>query len=405
MSSPEVNGYVAPGLEAVADSFARADLGRGGAAFAVYVDGEKVIDVWGGVARPGVLWVEDTTTTMMSATKGCAALCAHVLHDRALLDVDAPVAEYWPEFAQAGKERTLVRHILNHTAGVLGFDDPGSVLDWEGNGWDDYAEIAKRLAASAPSWEPGTKIAYHAITVGWLLQELVRRITGKTLGTFFAEEIAAPLGLTISIGTPPEEQVRLADAMPAPPPPPEVIDALGDALKAALTDPTSLGARSGIYMHGGAVTEHFEFFNLPAVRAIEIPAANGSGDARSLARMYAVLAQGGELDGVRLVSPESIELFGTMTFSGVSEGLPVDLLPKGFPLPVNRYALGYEGDFGDAPKPWRFGPTPEAFGHLGAGGQIGFADPVRRVSVGFLRNDLTDWAVPIDLVDALYKSL
>jgi CubicO group peptidase (beta-lactamase class C family) len=143
------------------------------------------------------------------------------------------------------------------------------------------------------------------------------------------------------------------------------------------------------------------FFNLPTVRSLEIPSANASADARGLARMYAALAQGGELDGVRLVSPESNKVFGTKTFGGPSALWPSDPNPWSM-----KYALGYEGDFGEGPRPWRFGPTPETFGHLGAGGQIGFADPVRHVAIGFLRNHLgPDWAVSNALVDALYACL
>jgi CubicO group peptidase (beta-lactamase class C family) len=403
---PDINGNISPGFERVADAFAAGDLRGGGAAFAAYVDGEKIADLWAGEARPGVPWAEDTLTTLFSSTKGCAALCAQILSDRGLLDVDAPVAQYWPEYAQAGKEATLVRHVLNHTSGMLCFEDPGALLDWEGNGWDDYDEIARRIAASPAAWEPGTKIEYHGISIGWLIQELVRRITGKTLGKFFADEVAGPLGLTLFIGTPESEHIRLADAVAeAPGEIPPQFQEFAEKLKELMSDPTYESVQAGVFMHGGTVTQHFDLFNRPNVRALEIPAANGSGDARSLARMYAALAQGGELDGVRLVSPASVKLFGTMTFRAVSAGWRDGVLPDWFPPTVMRYALGYEGDFGDAPKPWRFGPTPETFGHLGAGGQIGFADPVRHVSIGFLRNHFADWSVSTALVDALYACL
>jgi CubicO group peptidase (beta-lactamase class C family) len=371
--------------------------------FAAYVDGKKVVDVWKGEARPGVAWSGDTLATMWSATKGCAALCAQVLYDRGLLDVNSRVAQYWPEYGQAGKEETLVRHILNHTAGVLCFDDPGAFLDWSGKGWDDYDGIAQRLAASPPSWEPGTKIGYHAISFGWLVQELVRRVAGTTLGSFFRTEIAEPLGLSIFIGTPTAEQSRLADVMAAPPAVPAEPDPLALELLKALMDPNSLVRRAAVTMHDRAFDA--DFVELPKVRSLEIPAANGSGDARSLARMYAVLAQGGKLDGFRLLSRESVELFGTPTFSGPSAAFSADSFPDGVPIPENHYALGYEGDSGDTPMGRRFGPTESAFGHLGAGGQVGFADPVRGVSVGFLRNQGAEWELPSALIAALYSRL
>ena len=397
-------GSVAAGFDRVGEAFSRIDFGRGGAAFSAYVEGRRVVDLWGGEAAPGVPWQRDTLTTAFSATKGVAAACLLVLQDRGLLDVESPVARYWPEYAQAGKEATLVRHVLNHTSGLLWFEDPGSLLDWSGRGWDDYDEIARRIAATPPAWEPGTCIGYHAISVGWLCQELVRRITGRTLGTFLDEEIARPLGLSVFIGTPAAEQQRLARTYMEPPTPDDpALVALQARFRELLSDPALPLAQAAISMEGGAIYENMGFFNLPAVRAAEIPAANGSMDARGLARLYACLAEGGALDGVRIASPASINLFGTKSFSAPSSiarlsGLPVEEVPM-------RYALGFEGDFGETPKPWRFGPTVEAFGHLGAGGQIGFADPVRRVSVGFLRSDGDEWQASTALVEALYASL
>ena len=402
-----VDGFTSPGFESVADAFGDISLGRGGAAFAAYVEGRLVVDLWGGWARPEVPWEQHTLTTAMSATKGMAATCMLVLHDRGLLDVEAPVSEYWPEYAQAGKERTLVRHVLNHTAGLLCFEDPGALLDWSGRGWDDYDEIARRIAASPPAWEPGTAIGYHGISVGWLSQELVRRVTGMTLGAFFANEIAEPLGLSAFIGTPSAEHHRLATwhASSAPGGDTPEFLAVQQRLREIMSDPTLPVTQSAIFMHGQSLYENFDFFNLARVREAEIPAANGSAEARGLARMYAVLAEGGELDGVRVASPEIIRLFGTKTFGGVSAIAERSGLAEVLDSAPMRYALGFEGDFGETPKPWRFGPTVETFGHLGAGGQIGFADPVRGISVGFLRNDGDDWQASTALVEALYACL
>lgn len=401
-----VSGTTVRRFAAVERAFARCDLGRGGAAFAAYVDGVKVVDLWAGEAQPGIPWRRDTLVTAMSATKGFAALCVQVLADRGLVDVDAPVIRYWPEYGQMSKERTLVRHILNHTSGMLCFHEPGHLLDWSGDGWDDYDEIARRIAASPAMWAPGTRIGYHAISVGWLIQELVRRVTGMTVGAFFASEIADPLGLAIHIGTLRAEQERLADIITDPPgssgPKNKLMWAL---VKREMSKPDSLIAKAFVQMHGGTLADHFDFFNLPVVRALEIPAANGSADARSIARLYSVLAQAEEVKGPRIVSLTSTRQFGTPCVSGLSALSPNSGIAKWFKPPQMRYALGYEGDFGAGPKPGRFGPTPESFGHLGAGGQVGFADPIRRVAVGFLRNHHNDWSVPTTLVKTLYGCL
>ncbi|MGV0806634.1 serine hydrolase domain-containing protein [Mycolicibacterium setense] len=401
-----VSGTTANGFAEVQEAFAHSDLGRGGAAFAAYVDGVKVVDLWAGQARPDIPWERGTLATAMSATKGFAALCVQILADRGLLDVDTPVIRYWPEYGQAGKERTLVRHILNHTSGMLCFREPGDLLDWSGNGWDEYEEIARRIAASPAVWAPGTRIGYHAISVGWLIQELVRRVTGMTVGAFFASEVAAPLGLAIHIGTPEAEQRRLADSIT------EVPDTSGIKNKIFMAlarkhfgNTHSAISQAFLHMHGGTLADHPDFFNLPRVRGLEVPAANGSADARSIARLYSVLAQGGAVDGCQIVSPASIKLFGSECVSGPSALWPDTGIAKWLKAPQMRYALGYEGDFGAAPKPWRFGPTPASFGHLGAGGQLGFADPVHHVAVGFLRNHHTDWSVSTKLVETLYGCL
>lgn len=406
MSVMAVEGTVAKDFEALVDTFAASDLGVGGGAFAAYVEGEKVADLWAGDAHVGQAWQRNTMATAMSATKGMAALCLLVLHDRGLIDVDAPVVRYWPEYGQAGKQDTLVRHILNHTCGVLGFDDPGSLLDWSGGGWDDYEEIGRRLAAAEPAWEPGTRIAYHAISFGWLCQELVRRVTDVTLGTFFAREIAKPLDLSIYIGTPESEQRRIATPVHGSgtntTPEEEAVHAL---FRAMLGDPGTPLGQSSIAMHGSSLFEHMDFLDLAHVRSTEIPAVNGSMDARSLAKVYATLAMGGQHDGVRLASEETVRLFGTKSFSGPSAFWLDSAAPGPLETTEMRYALGFEGDFGTGPRPWKFGPTLETFGHLGAGGQVGFADPVRKVSVGFVRNHHSEWQVSTSLVESLYAQL
>jgi CubicO group peptidase (beta-lactamase class C family) len=408
----EVRGDVARGFEGVRDVFQNrvGEFGDGGGAFCVYAEGEKVVDLWVGVAKLGVAWTENTLVVLMSATKALAALCAQILYDRGQLDPDARVAEYWPEFAQAGKERVLVRHVLSHTAGVLGFADPGSLLDWEGRGWDDYEGIAARLAAAPPAWEPGTRIGYHAVTVGWVVGELVRRITARTIGRFFREEVAVPLGADVWIGTPLEEQPRVADVFAVSyEREPEDAVALDRSTKERRRDPDTLEGLSAIAMHGSNIGEQLAaFMNEPRVRAAEIPAANGTATAEGLARVYAMLSMKGELDGVRIVSPESIDVFRREAAAGPSALDEEIRSPSGAVMNLEmQYALGYWLNT-DAPPPWprALGPEDEAFGHSGAGGQIGFCDPVNRVAVGFVRNQLT--LVPqfsATLVDAVYTSL
>jgi CubicO group peptidase (beta-lactamase class C family) len=400
----EVHGAVAAGFEPLVKCFAQSDIGRGGAAFAAYRDGEKIADLWAGDAHVGVPWVRDTLTTGMSSTKGLVAIVMMMLHDRGLIDVEARVVDYWPEYAQNGKSETTVRHVLTHTSGVIGLEHPEQFLEWDGTGWSDYDAIAADLAASQPMWAPGTGIAYHAITYGWLCQEIVRRVTGKTIGSFFAREIAGPLRLDAFIGTPDGQHARVATMIP----PtfdhasPEAVAAL-EAAKAFVNSPHTSMGKSYIAMHGSSVLGSLDFVNLPAVRATEIPAANGSFDARSLAKVYAALACGGEIDGVRLASEQSVRLFGALSYEGPSAFLSPTATDEEIALNRMRYGLGFEGDFGIAPKPWRFGPTETTFGHLGAGGQIGFADVEKRISIGFVRNHLADWDVSSRLVGTLYE--
>jgi CubicO group peptidase (beta-lactamase class C family) len=391
-------GSVAPGFEAVRDTFDEelADFGRGGGALCAYVEGEKVVDLWGGQAKPDVPWSEDTITTLFSATKGMAALCAQVLYDRGQLDVDAPVAQYWTEFAQAGKERALVRHVLSHTVGVVALPDPEDLLDWEGRGWDAYEEIAARLAASAPAWEPGSRVGYHAVTYGWILGELIRRITDMTIGAFFREAVAAPLGLDLWIGTPHEEQRRLAQLIAWP------TDSVPEDLARwvqELGDPQTLLGRSNLFMHGSTIIDNVvRFLGSPDVRAIEIASSNGSGAARGLARMYAMLSMGGELDGTRVVSPESVAAFGAEAAIGRDALWPRD------EARTLRWALGYRRNLLGPDQPVTFGPTDEAFGMTGLGGQMAFCDPADRVAIGYVRNHLTlSWESSTRLVDAVYR--
>ena len=245
------------------------------------------------------------------------------------LDIDAPVADYWPEYAQAGKESTLVRHILLHTAGVLGFDKQTDLLRFDGSGWDDYEAIAAGFAAATPEWEPGTKHGYHALSYGWLVAELVLRISGRSIGQFFAEEVARPLGLEVSIGTSPEDLAHVArvhksrtEHLPG------FLRKPYAASLIAARDPGRLSGRAFLGTGDSNAIEHLEqLFNNPVVLAAEFPAGGATSTARALARLWAVSAEGGELDGVRLLSPESVRRWGRV------ETNDPDLLMADVPLP------------------------------------------------------------------------
>jgi len=335
------------------------DHGEVGAAFSLYVDGSKVVDVWAGTAdvREGVRWSEDTLQLVFSTTKGATAACAHVPAQRGELDVDAPVATYWPEFAQAGKESVTVRQLLCHKAGLPVVDRRVS-LD-EALGWEP---VIRALEVQEPVWEPGTAHGYHALTYGWLVGEVVRRISGRSLGRFFAKEIAEPLGLELWIGLPKEEQRRCARLIPFERP------TSGPAAKAyeMFFGPETLTGRA---LNLGTAFSLDETWNEPKVRAAEIPAANGVTNAQSLARFYASLI--GEVDGVRILSKEQMAAARETQTSGPDRVLYAE----------TTFGLGFmtTGPF----SPYG---GPQCFGHAGAGGSLGFADPQNGFAFGYVMN-------------------
>ena len=292
MNELDARGFAAPGFERVAETLGqgasvivggrerRADLGDGGGAFCAFADGECVVDVWAGQAGPGRPWEEDTRAVVMSSTKGLTALCAHVLEDRGELDLDAPVVRYWPEYGCAGKERTTVRQVLSHQSGAIGLPGSDELLSWGGGGWSDTVAIAVALASAAPAWEPGTRHGYHGVTFGWLVGELVRRISGTSLGTFFEAEVAQPLGVACSIGTPASVLPNVATVMEFP-----VRPGKESALRAI--DPESKSGRSVLAGgHGSLFADEegrprfAEFMNTPAVLGAEIGALGATGTAR-----------------------------------------------------------------------------------------------------------------------------
>jgi CubicO group peptidase (beta-lactamase class C family) len=399
------SGYTAPGFERMRGVLECAVIRRreDGCAVGAYVDGVKVVDLWCGSSgdRP---WAEDTLAVMFSATKGVTALCAQMLYSRGLLDLDAPVTRYWPEYGQAGKAGTLVRHLLNHRAGVVSFPRYWEVLGRDASGLADWHMVVEHLAASPPSWPPGTRRKYHPLTYGFLIGEVIRRIDGRTPGRFFADEVARPLGLDLHIGAPEDVLPRVAETLPAP-----AVDVARGAIHwrvvARLLEQSRHRAQtvlrnggtgiemrvlglSGVFVDPDAGPEDNQLTRIANdfLRA-ELPAGNAVASGRDLARMYALLACGGELDGVRLVSPESIERFRPRTHR---------LLP-----PLMGMGMGYS----------QVGllrvPTKTAFGHPGAGGSLGFADTERRVSFGLVKNRMRNepWGLAADLVRALYACL
>jgi CubicO group peptidase (beta-lactamase class C family) len=384
----EVHGTCDSAFDRVREAFANSfrDFDEVGASLCVVVDGTTVVDLWGGYADAARTraWERDTIVNVWSATKGMTAACAHRLADQGKLDLDAPVAAYWPEFGQAGKSEIPVRWLLSHQAGLPAIREPlavGSFFDWE--------MMVRALERQEPWWEPGTKHGYHAFTYGWLVGEVVRRITGKTLGAYFREEIAEPLGADFHIGTPADCDPRIAEIIP-----PEMPDlSKPNLLMKMLSDSESISFKT---IGNPPDIMNMGIANTTEWRRAEIPAANGHGNARSIARVYAALARGGEIDGVRIMSPEAIERGIVEQASGPDEVMHVDL----------RVALGWVLTSPGA----RLGPNPRSFGHSGAGGSLGFADLDPKVGFGYAMNRMIQEETVLDrrwgpLIDAVYACL
>ncbi|MCW2695378.1 MAG: beta-lactamase [Modestobacter sp.] len=392
-----VNGHVAPGFEAVRQAFEDNFRVRGdvGASVAVQVDGDVVVDLWGGLADPatGRAWGRDTTTLVYSATKGATAILVHALAEAGVLDLDAPVADYWPEFAAGGKGSVTVRMLLTHQAGL-----PVPTVGLTREDLFAGSPVAAALAAQQPLWEPGTAHGYHALTFGWLLGELVARATGRSLGAEFAERIAGPLKLDLWVGLPADADVDTAPLLDGIPDP-AALDAIEDPqvralvtqVVSAMMDPTSLFARV-LSTNGAMPTPDADTWNDPRALAMEQPAANGVTNARSLARMYAATV--GEVDGVRLLSPATVEAARAEQVFDVDRVL----------MSPSRFGSGFMLHHAGMPL---LGES--SFGHQGAGGALGFADVEHRVGFGYAQNQLGASLMgeprTAALIDALRASL
>ena len=379
-----LNGYCErrfqPVLDAFIENYRTED--EVGSAVSVVVDGRCVIDLWGGwrdAARQRE-WQHDTIVCMMSVSKGITGLAFSLLVDRGLVDVNKPVATYWPEFSSNGKEQLPVRFVLDHRAGLPIIADPL----WPGAIYDHQA-ICKALAAQAPLWEPGTVAAYHIHTQGYLLAEIMHRVTGKSVGEFLRDEIAVPLGADFMIGgLSKHDQDRCAEVMPN-------MQARLFAAREAETETL----RSKAFVQNPAepwpVTLNSQIW-----RESEIASGNGHGNARGVARIYGAFARGGELGGVRLTTPASIEAM-------ITEQHNITELMQERPY---HQALGV---LLNTPQAVYMGPNPRAFGHHGIGGSLGFADPDERIGFSFAVNRMhavgTNGPRAARLIDALYQVL
>ena len=382
----QIQGEVAPGFERVKDVFTtnfeqHADVG---AACSVYHRGKNVVNLWGGVGdvETGQPWAEDSIIVVASSTKGATAICANLLAQRGDLDLDAPVAQYWPEFAAAGKQDVPVRWLLSHRVGLPVLDTPLSMEDFLA--WEPPVSA---LAAQTPKWVPGTAHGYHAITYGWLVGEVVRRITGKSLGTFFAEEVAGPLGLDFWIGLPEREEHRILPMIEVDLEDPN-LEPKGERAKemlAAATAPKS-------YLTQEQTTSPLNM-NSRAFHAAELPAANGITDARSIARMYASLVGDG-VDGIRLFNNDTVKQASTEQSGDVDEVMGIhSRFGSGFYLYMEGSNMIQDG----------------VFGHGGAGGSIGFADPKAEIGFGYVMNKMQmvgdDDPRTVNLAQAVHDSI
>jgi len=391
-------GTCKPGFERVAEAFAKNFDSKGevGASVCLTVDGERVVDLWGGVAdqKTGTPWTRDTVGIVFSCTKGATALCAHILASRGKLDLDAPVTELWPEFAKHGKEHVTTRMMLDHSAGVPALR--AKVKDSGPYEWDYMTGL---LADEAPFWPPGTRNGYHGFTFGWTVGEMVRRASGVSLGTFFRTEVAEPLGLDFWIGLPEEIEPRVAPIIP-------YVYKANEAKTPFMID---LGTKRdsvaslfffnvGAWRTGGA--------NTRAGHAAEIGAANGITNARGLAGMYAPLANGGS----PLVDPTTLARMAEVSMATHDDAT--------LRIPT-RFALGFMKSMDNRKRSLGaklFGPDVDsvimssaAFGHVGAGGSLGFADTAAGLSFGYTMNRMGPGLLMNErgqaLVDAAYLSL
>ncbi|GIL37998.1 serine hydrolase domain-containing protein [Roseiterribacter gracilis] len=370
-----INGTCSSRFERVGEVFAEnfAKRGEVGAAVCVYENGVKLVDLWGGVADPqtGMMWEQNTLVCMMSVGKGMSALCVHRLIDRGAIDLHAPVAQYWPEFAQAGKGAITVKQLLGGLAGLIYADaaPPNSIMNWK--------VMVGALEQQAPEWPPGTKGAYHSMSMGFLMGELVRRVDGRPIDQFFREEIAQRLDVEYGYGLNDEQIARTARIIPNP----ESVTAN------AIKDRASKLGRAWKARPAGS-----EYYSTDEFRRGVLPSSNGHGNARSVARIYAALSLDGTIDGVEILKPGSIERLREEQWDGIC-----GMTDRHF-----RYGQGFFlGGLPLAP----LGPNRQAFGHPGAGGALGFADPESKIAFSYSPNFMCGGAGVGDRCEALVQAV
>ncbi|WP_309234571.1 serine hydrolase domain-containing protein [Nocardia sp. XZ_19_385] len=362
-----MEGFVERGFEGVRDGFARAHEGDEGAAqLCVYRQGRVVVDLWAGQdPESGKSWDAESLTVLMSVSKGMTATCVHILVDRGLLDLDTPVREYWPEFAAAGKADVTVADVLSHRCGLSSFDAESGIGARE---LTDWTACVSALASMTPLWQPGTAFYYHSLTWGYLAGELIRRVSGKSVGEFLAAEIADPLGLSLWIGLPEAQEHR-------------VVPQFNRRKMLSAADVEAMISSMGIDVGERLVRatlatvaardEGMALLNTREGHAAELPSGNGIGNARSVARMFAATI--GEIDGIRLLTPKAVDRARQPQTEGLIHPAPLDLMPRG-----NYFAHGYE-----LTRPAQL-VGPGAFGQVGTGGRIGVAHPESGIALGYV---------------------
>jgi CubicO group peptidase (beta-lactamase class C family) len=358
-----MDGTSEKSFERVRDVLAKQlDAGEGiGGAVAVYHRGELVVDLWGGMAdrAAGRPWEEDTICVVYSTTKGWTATCLHMLVDRGLLSYDDLVVKHWPEFGKHGKDKITVRQVLTHQAGMP--QQPPDYGDEEMLSWSKMVEGMENLQ---PLWAPGEKTGYHAVNFGWLVGELVRRVDGRSVGTFLSEEVCEPLGLSgLYIGLPESEEGRVARLE-------SVSNDGADAMK--IED--VMDAQTVVGEGTRSIDDPVAFLNTPAAHRAELPAAGGIGSARDIAKLYACLGAGGTLDGVTLMRPETIATATTQQTYG--------------PDAIINFPMGWALGYMTGGQTSSSGPRVSAFGHAGLGGSNAFADPEIEMSFAYVTNGI-----------------
>ena len=387
-SGSRIAGFCDPSFAEVGEAFEAnfRERRETGASLCINADGRTVVDLWGGVRDPetGAPWQRDTVSIVFSCTKAATAICAHMLVDRGLLDLDLPVMRYWPQFAGSGKEDVTVRMLLDHTAGLPAFRDrlkPGAFYDWE--------YMVGRLEQEAPFWPPGSHVSYHMMTFGWTVGEVIRRVSGRTVGQFFCQEVAGPLQLDFHIGAPDKIEARIA--------PVSAFMTTGDELRSPFAEAV---------MSDGGPVPRLAFLNTgrhdpnsAAAHRAELGGIGGIANARALAAMFAPLVPGAP---VRLLSRERIDAMRTVSAeAGCDETLRIPTrFGEGFMLAMDNPEL-------PPGSALRIGPG--AFGHVGIGGSVGFADPDAGLAFGYVMNRLGGGVLLNErgqsLVDATYRSL